>query len=303
MRQIIHAARRMCIAVAFVATAGVPLRAQSLPTDVCFEQAQPTTTVRWRLRDAVQTQLERSYITAAQGFSNLPPMVFEGNVSAHFVAREMSRAVIVASMQDVVRMLAVESAPVRTPSYSPQLAIYVRSARCNLPYLKLAHHSNGQEGPAFIGGEVNLKSGNFSTNYIDIGYARVYPALNQYITWQIGSELHFYQDDSVRVHYGRLRPHVRWAMSYAQPRSKLLANGALFQFDATILPDSRKFYGLRSGTVSALLMWQPPVSEDFGIMVRGVVGRDYYNLWYERPTLRALQVGIIGSARSVIFPR
>jgi len=63
---------------------------------------------------------------------------------------------------------------VRTPSYQPNIRLYYRLNN-DLPayrYLELNvfHHSNGQDQPSLINGEWNTYNGNFSTNFIRLGY-------------------------------------------------------------------------------------------------------------------------------------
>ena len=73
------------------------------------------------------------------------------------------------------------SLPVRTPSLMPGLTFYLPLQRTeasvykNRDYLSIAvfHHSNGQDGNTFkTNGEFNLSNGNFSTNYIELGFNR-----------------------------------------------------------------------------------------------------------------------------------
>ena len=81
----------------------------------------------------------------------------------------------VVTPQVIIRMYQEESFPVRTPSYIPQItAYYLLSPKTEVNRLslfgKLAHHSNGQDGDFFLeNGDINLLSGNFATNYYELG--------------------------------------------------------------------------------------------------------------------------------------
>ena len=70
------------------------------------------------------------------------------------------------------------SYPVKTPSYIPQIAFYFltghkESANKLTLFGKIAHHSNGQNGNFYTeNGDINLQSGNFATNYIELGFLK-----------------------------------------------------------------------------------------------------------------------------------
>jgi hypothetical protein len=72
-----------------------------------------------------------------------------------------------------------KSLPVRTPSFMPGITIFIPLQRylynesIKLKYLSVAffHHSDGQDGDEIDkDGKINLYSGNFSTNYLELAY-------------------------------------------------------------------------------------------------------------------------------------
>ncbi|WP_421801214.1 hypothetical protein [Flagellimonas sp.] len=118
-----------------------------------------------------------SYITFPMDIGNLEPLMFEANVSPSFIIRERmdSKLMGVLTPQVIIRMYNEVSYPVKTPSYVPQIAVYyllsegTTSTRMTL-FGKLAHHSNGQNGSFYhTDGQINLESGNFATNYFELG--------------------------------------------------------------------------------------------------------------------------------------
>ncbi len=118
-----------------------------------------------------------SYITFPTDIGNIEPLWFEANLIPSFNIRvnKDSRLMGVLTPQIIIRMYREESFPVRTPSYIPQITVYYKlisktNANSLSLFGKIAHHSNGQDGDFLLeDGEVNLKSGDFSTNYFELG--------------------------------------------------------------------------------------------------------------------------------------
>jgi len=74
-----------------------------------------------------------------------------------------------------VKVIDERSSGVRTPSLKLGGTFYFRLSKSvsNYKYatLKFTHHSNGQDGEALdSAGRINTRNGNFSTNYLTIGY-------------------------------------------------------------------------------------------------------------------------------------
>jgi hypothetical protein len=94
-----------------------------------------------------------SYITAPIDIGNIEPLWFEANIIPGFNIRQNknSRLMGVLTPQIIIRMYQEKSAPVRTPSYIPQITVYYKlksktDANSLSLFGKFAHHSNGQEG-------------------------------------------------------------------------------------------------------------------------------------------------------------
>ncbi|MFO8148370.1 MAG: hypothetical protein R6U03_13365, partial [Gillisia sp.] len=123
-----------------------------------------------------------SYITFPTDIGNLEPLIFEANVSPGFKIREGkdSRLMAVLTPQIIVRMYDEFSYPVRTPSYMPNITFYFltgseRSINKLSLFGKIAHHSNGQNGDFYDeNGTINLISGNFATNFIELGFLKAF---------------------------------------------------------------------------------------------------------------------------------
>ena len=129
------------------------------------------------LMELSQVNQGNSYVTFPTDIGNIEPLWFEVNIVPNFYLRESknSRLMAVLTPQIILRMYQERSYPVRTPSYIPQVTLYYMlnggedGTKFSL-FGRYAHHSNGQDGDFFLeNGEVNVKSGDFSTNYLESG--------------------------------------------------------------------------------------------------------------------------------------
>ncbi len=142
-----------------------------------YSQSITDTTQHLVLPTIAQVNQGNSYITFPTDIGNLQPLWFEGNIIPNFFLRQSrnSRLLGVLTPQIIIRMYQEESFPVRTPSYIPQITVYYQI--CESPnqnkmnlFARIAHHSNGQEESFFLENrEVNTRSGDFATNYLELG--------------------------------------------------------------------------------------------------------------------------------------
>jgi len=125
-----------------------------------------------------QVNQGNSFVTFPTDIGNIEPLWFEGNLIPNFYIRQSknSKLMGVLTPQIIIRMYQEKSYPIQTPSYMPQITIYYSfsgesNSKKNITlYGRIAHHSNGQSGDFFLeNGELNLKSGDFSTNYVEAG--------------------------------------------------------------------------------------------------------------------------------------
>ncbi len=146
----------------------------------CTGQENNNTIPKIGLTTIAQVNQGTSYITAPTDIGNIEPLWFEGNLIPNFYIRvsKDSRLMGVLTPQIIIRMYQEESYPVRTPSYMPQITVYyLLSSKTEVNSLSLfgrfAHHSNGQDGDFYLdNGDINLISGNFTTNYYEFGFIK-----------------------------------------------------------------------------------------------------------------------------------
>ncbi len=261
---------------------------------------------------AIRANQQESYITFGGGFGTTDPLVFEAKVAPYFLLRTSDDAQWGATLSPtiIIRMYAEESFPVRTPSYMPHLTFYRKLGAgehrlLQYVFLTLAHHSNGQEDPFYSeDGRINTLSGDFSTNYIELGAffnKRVVPFANTTEYFKISLEYHFdyYRSADLQGQYGFLR----WHNSFRVFRSIHSFKSFEFKKSArlmTTLNTSWIFGELNeAGTldfnqrfnVSLTLAYRPSVLRDVGFFINFYTGKDYYNIHFSQ-RLSVIRAGI-----------
>lgn len=289
----------------------VTTAASPAPPGACEgDDEPPRTLAAGRRVDPVDIRAlaEPSYITAFGGVAgNRDPLLFEGNIAPSFSLAPAGRVGISVTPKVVLRMFRERSLPVRTPSYMPRVTVYVPvggapGSRVN-DYLVFtaSHHSNGQSGPFRDStGAINLVDGNFSTNFLALGWQGVvrwgrFCRLNGY---SVSVEHHprGFMNGDLRGLYPPTRIHGA-ARFVARPRSASAVR--LVGEDVEL---TGRLTGLVGGQVpeagfgpSRLNYWgtvalRPPWLDELAVFVNGFVGQDYYNLRFGR-RLSVLRVG------------
>lgn len=205
------------------------------------------------------------------------------------------------SMYFLLRMYNEESSPIHPLSFEPGLTYtrYLKPKNAqSFSYLSFSikHLSNGQEGDFYIPGTdtINLTSGNFSTNFITLKYAKVNEA----------KEFTFFQTYGIRLDGGipnsvlEMEPHLK--NSYGQirlmgdfqlmsPVISLSKNETAFKFRAILRLENTFIAGDLSNyqdtekdrySFKGKLILYPEESIRLGLYTQFYYGRDYYNLKY-----------------------
>jgi hypothetical protein len=201
-----------------------------------------------------------------------------------------------------------ESMPVRTPSYLPQIAIYYNlnktgQSKSNTLFGKFVHHSNGQDGDFYLpDGEINLISGNFSTNSLDFGiinthYNQKFNAIQFFSTsleihppgWSIEELLGKYS--MVRWHGGfsiYKIPLGKQSATHTRPRISLKGDITWMFGDVNDwAPVSADRINL-----SLTFYFHPRFLEDIGLFVQAYHGMDYYNIYFNHQ-ISVIRFGIM----------
>ncbi|TDH18388.1 hypothetical protein EXU57_23275 [Segetibacter sp. 3557_3] len=115
----------------------------------------------------------------------------------------------------LARMFTDSSYPIRTPSYIPTIKIFYRVDADMDEYkfvdFSASHHSNGQDGPSRVNGDWNERNGNFSTNWLTLGYNWGHNVGNRRKHTSVYLQRHFEigkaltQDSELKGYYGQTR--------------------------------------------------------------------------------------------------
>lgn len=276
------------------------------------EDLQGTETSFFETIRANQTD---SYITFSQGLGNLEPLIFEALVAPYFLLRTSRDAKWGATISPAIlmRMYAEESFPIRTPSYMPEISFYHQlnktgDEKVKYLFLNLTHHSNGQDGGFFNeDGSINTIDGNFSTNYMELGFflnKSVIPFSNTTEYFKTSIELHFRGTITDEL-IGRYST-VLWNNSFRIFRFPAFNNlSNKFWFDKmpavqTQLEVSWLFGKVNNASsfsisdrlnASLSIAYRPPFLSDVSFFINFFSGEDYYNIYFFR-RINILRIGL-----------
>lgn len=257
-----------------------------------------------------QVNQGNSFITFPTDLGNIEPLWFEGNIIPNFYLRQSknSRLMGVLTPQIIIRMYQEESFPVRTPSYMPQITVYYllsekEKSRTTSLFGRFEHHSNGQEGDFYLeNGEVNVKSGNFSTNLMEVGIIKTNKN-QRYNAYQFFKTSFEFQPESwlfeeLVGQYSRFRWHNAFSIfklpeksiNSLDKRAALSIKGdATFMFGDMPMDNPSAFDRMN---LSLTVFYHPDFMEDLGLFVQLYHGMDYYNIYFNHQ-LDIIRFGIM----------
>tara|TARA_R110000822_G_scaffold73538_1_gene176718 strand:+ start:430 stop:1329 length:900 start_codon:yes stop_codon:yes gene_type:complete len=273
-------------------------------------QGVPDSLPQFNLGKIAQVNQGDSFITFPTDIGNLEPLMFEANVNPSFVVRKRkdSRLMAVLTAQITIRMYNEESYPVKTPSYIPQISAYYlvgakNSADRSTIFVKMGHHSNGQDGSFYNDdGNINLQTGNFATNFFEMGWLKTdYNSnLKAEKIFKTSLEVHprSWMLQELHGQYSGLRWHNAF-LAYKLPlkmgpRGSIKAN---FSLKAETMWSLDKLYdwdtfNIKRLNASVTFYYHPKFLEDIGFFVRYYHGMDYYNIYFQH-RLDVVRFGIM----------
>lgn len=257
-----------------------------------------------------QVNQGNSYITFPTDIGNIEPLWFEGNLIPNFYIREnkKSRLMGVLTPQIIIRMYQERSYPVRTPSYMPQVTVYYlfdgnKDTHTFSIFGRLAHHSNGQDNDFLLeNGSVNLKSGDFSTNYFETGFitTKSCSRLNAFQFFKTSIEVHpkGWIEKELEGIYSKYRWHTAFSMFKLPTKG-----GQTTKKKATISLKGEAtwmfgdFNNWNAGSLNRLNLklafyYHPNFLEDIGLFVQLYHGMDYYNMYFNHK-LNIIRFGLM----------
>lgn len=246
-----------------------------------------------------QVNQGNSYITFPGDIGNIEPLWFEANLIPNFYIRQSknSRLMGVLTPQIIIRMYQEESFPVRTPSYRPQITLYyLLSEKENYQNLSLygrvGHHSNGQDNDFFLeDGSLNLKSGNFATNFLELGfiYTNINTRFNAYQFFKSSFEIHpkgFIQEELEGI-YSQYRWHNSFSifkLSSDKNRKDARKPNISIKGETTWMFGAYNHLNTLSAqrlNLSLTFYYHPKFLEDIGLFVQYYYGSDHYNMYFD----------------------
>lgn len=250
-----------------------------------------------------------SYITFPLDIGNIEPLMFEANVNPSFIIRERqdSKLMAVLTPQIIIRMFNEESYPVRTPSYIPQISFYYlakqQSANNTLSIFgKIAHHSNGQDGSFYNeDGAINLLTGNFATNYFEIGILKssYSSRLNAIKVFKSSIEAHpkSWMLEELEGLYSGLRWHNSFTAFKIPFGNSKISHRPHFsvKLETNLMLDQYNnldFFDADRINAGLTFYYHPQFLEDIGFFVEFYHGMDNYNIYFQHQ-LDVIRFGIM----------
>lgn len=210
--------------------------------------------------------------------------------------------------QIIIRMYKEKSYLVRTPSYIPQFTLYFLlkdngNAKITSIFGRIAHHSNGQDGNFFLdNGDLNTKSGDFSTNFFEAGIIKTNfsKQLNAYQFFKSSLEVHpqSWSDDELEGIYSKVRWHNTFSIfklsnknidRKQHPADISVKGEAIWMFGSF---NKLEIASIKRLNISFTFYYHPKFLEDIGLFVQYYHGLDYYNMYFNHQ-LDILRFGIM----------
>ncbi len=276
----------------------------------CTGQENNNTIPKIGLTTIAQVNQGTSYITAPTDIGNIEPLWFEGNLIPNFYIRvsKDSRLMGVLTPQIIIRMYQEESYPVRTPSYMPQITVYyLLSSKTEVNSLSLfgrfAHHSNGQDGDFYLdNGDINLISGNFTTNYYEFGFIKTNYNTRFSAAQFLRTSVELHPQNSTMEEMDGMYSLYRWNNIFSifklptnsNQNKKKNASISLKGQAPWMFGDLNNLDGfsLDRLNLSLTFYYHPKFLEDIGLFAQLYHGMDYYNIYFNHK-LDIIRFGIM----------
>ncbi len=261
-----------------------------------------------QLATIAQENNGNSYITFPTDIGNIEPLWFEANLIPSFNIRvsKDSRLMGVLTPQIIIRMYQEESFPVRTPSYMPQLTMYYalkpnKFVKSFSVFGKLAHHSNGQEGNFYQdNGEINTLTGNFATNYFEIGMIRT-RFNKQFNAVQFFSSSFEVHPKSLTIdeldgiyslyRWNNVISFFKLPREYKEKKKASISLKGEFTWMFGAL-NNWESYNINRLNLKLTFYYHPKFLEDIGLFAQIYHGMDYYNIYFDHQ-ITVLRFGIM----------
>ena len=247
-----------------------------------------------------------SYISPRGELAGPVKYIINGRITRTYIILAVPELPVAFAMVPdfTVKVIDDKSSGVRTPNLKLGGTFYFRLSQSvkNYKYatLKFTHHSNGQDGEALnMDGTINTRTGNFSTNYLTVGYNfgnrtkplnSIYYTLNHYG----GFEWHkwFNYEKALTHDYGFTKVLYEFSLRrYVQQKENWRANIGL-NYAVNAMTNYDAFAIKKRLNVEASFNYSFPFMNNVFLMAAaGYYGEDPYNIYY-RNKYSYLRLGI-----------
>lgn len=274
-----------------------------------YSQIGDSLSTKLPLLKITQINQSDSYITLPTDIGNIEPLMFEANVSPSFTirGRNDSRLMAVLTSQIIIRMYNEDSYPVRTPSYIPQISFYYlvsnkQASNSTTFFGRLGHHSNGQDNSFYDEDlTINLQSGNFATNFFEIGALKTSYSKSLKSVKVLKSSLEIHPQSWMYQELQGQYSGFRWHNSFMAFKLPLISSdnrdrpNFSLKAETTLMFDNFNdldFFDLNRFNASIIFYYHPKFLEDIGLFVQFYHGMDYYNIYFNHQ-ISVIRFGIM----------
>ncbi len=259
-----------------------------------------------------------SYISFAGGIGNIENLVFEADIIPYYLVSlsNSDRWGIELSPRVILRMYNQESFPVRTPSFMPKVTSFyqIKESSNNksdlFGYFTWCHHSNGQD-ESFYGIDsvsINTKSGNFATNYIELGlfksqHDKRIPDAIQY--FKFSAQYHYKHIEELDGRFGDWRFFIDHQANFkvsnalralGLTKRELPAKSSVVNLSMKLGFIAGKMNNYSTLNLHRLISqltasYKPAFLQDVTLFAQYYYGQDYYNIYFDRQ-LHVFRIGI-----------
>ena len=219
-----------------------------------------------------------SYITFPFDIGNIEPLMFEANINPSFIIREREDANLMAVLKQ--------------NNINNTLSIFG----------KIAHHSNGQDGSFYNeDGSINLLTGNFATNYFELGALKssYSSRLNAIKVLKSSIEVHpkSWMLEELEGSYSGLRWHnsfTAFKIPFGNSKNSQRPHFSL-KLETNLMLDQYNnldFFDADRINAGLTFYYHPQFLEDIGLFVQFYHGMDYYNIYFQHQ-LDVIRFGIM----------
>lgn len=279
--------------------------------------AQETEENNDNFRNYIEANHKRSYITVLDGIGNIYPLYFEANLAPYYIIhlKEETKWAIELSPQGILRMRREPSFPIRTPSYMPRITYYhnmydkLDTKEHIIPFFSVVHHSNGQKGKFYNeDGTVNTKSGNFATNYFEVGafVTRLNDKNNTRRDYfKSYASYHFANESNLKGKYGFFRMNFEYQLihqlsSFQEKKGEQREINKKHRLRQSLktgwvfgeMNDARADNLKERLNIKYTISYHPKIAEDLSIFIQYYYGQDYYNIHFNE-NISILRFGLM----------